>query len=58
MTPEQRLADTYIREVIGPVAREVVRDAIRRERARQHPINKAGRALGSVWRTIASGGWE
>lgn len=54
----RELVETYMREVVGPISRRLVDEAIRRERERRNPVNRAGRALHGLWRTIATGGWE
>lgn len=55
----------YLDDVIivrDEIARELVRQAFREHREavarRNRPSARLGRALGGLWRSIASGGWE
>ena len=59
MTDDQKVR---IIEAVAPAIAQaavlVVAEQIRERRAYHHPVNRAGRALGGLWRSIASGGWE
>lgn len=40
------------------LARMLLEEAIRQERARSAPVAVAGRVAGRLWRSVASGGWD
>lgn len=62
MSESAKPSDVVISREIAQAAAEILvmreRERIRRAREYDHPVNRAGRALGGLWRSIASGGWE
>ncbi len=62
MRDERQARDVVISREIAQATAEILvmreRERIRRAREYDHPVNRAGRALGGLWRSIASGGWE
>jgi hypothetical protein len=45
-------------ELRAQIALRLLKEQIRREREWRHPVNRLGRWLGGVARSVASGGWE